>query len=56
MMLWLGDEIEYRTSDGKTLKGMVAGVSGSRIYFQNGGITYESNFLRKIETEENEKK
>lgn len=48
-ILWHGDEIEYRTPDGRTLSGKVAGVSGSRIYLQNGAVTYESYVIRKIE-------
>ncbi|MGF7050384.1 hypothetical protein J2T13_004922 [Paenibacillus sp. DS2015] len=49
MLLWLGDQIEYRTTDGKTMISKVAGVTGSKIYLQNGGVTYESYVIRKIE-------
>jgi hypothetical protein len=49
MLLWFGDEIEYRTPDGRVLTGKVSGVSGSRIYLQDGGVTYESYVIRQTE-------
>jgi hypothetical protein len=52
LLLWFGDEIEYRTPDGITLRSKVAGVSGSRIYLQNGSVTYESYVIRKIENKD----
>jgi hypothetical protein len=50
-LLYFNDEIEYRTSDGKVLRGEVAGVSGSKVYLHNGSIIYISHVIRKIEKE-----
>lgn len=49
MCLFDGDKITYRTSDGRILTGIVSSLSGDRIYLQDGGVTYQSYVIERIE-------